>query len=84
MAAEEQINYLRTTKKPKSMKVVDWIRRMKTINNYLPFIGDNVERLSEANLIRNCITPNIPFSWKKDFKLGKGHLLLDITEAAVD
>ena len=61
MAVEEQINYLRTTKKPKSMPVKDWIRRMKTINNHLPFMGDDVERLSEAMVIQNCITPNIPF-----------------------
>ena len=45
-------------------------------------MGDDVDRLTEAELIRNCITPNIPFSWKKDFKLGEGHLLLDATKAA--
>ena len=70
MAAEDQIEYLRTTKKPKSLPVKEWIRRMKTINNYLPFMADAVRRLTEEELIRNCITPNIPFPWKKDFKLG--------------
>ena len=45
-------------------------------------MGDDVHRLTEVELIQNCITPNISFSWKKGFKLGEGHLLLDATEAA--
>ena len=64
------------------MDVKSWIRRMKTINNYIPYMGRNVNRFTEEQLVRYCITPNIPHTWKKDFKLGGGHMLQNTNEAA--
>ena len=74
-AAENQAEYLRTAKKPKDMGLKVWIQLMRIINNYLPCIGQTVARFSKEQLVRHCITPNIPNSWKKDFELGGGHLL---------
>ena len=64
------------------MDVKAWIRRMKTINNYIPYMGRNVNRFAEEELVRYWITPNIPHTWKKDFKLGGGHMLQNTIEAA--
>ena len=79
---DNQQEYLRTAKKPERTDVKPWIRRMKTINNYIPYMGINVSRFTEEQLVRYCITPNIPLTWRKDFKLGRSHMLQSTNKAA--
>ena len=44
------------------------------MNIYLGQIaGLAKKKVSDKRLIRNGIAPNIPSSWKKDFKLKEGH-----------
>jgi len=69
-AAKNQAEYLRSAKKPKDVDVKVWIRQMRTINNYLPYMVQNVPMFTEDQPVRHYITPSIPNSWKKDFKLG--------------
>mmetsp|Transcript_57964 Transcript_57964/g.67648 ORF Transcript_57964/g.67648 Transcript_57964/m.67648 type:complete len:302 (+) Transcript_57964:88-993(+) len=69
-AGEEQLLYLRETKKPSELKVQSWIRRMKAINAYLPSLGETA--LTELELVR-IITQRIPRAWRTQFKLSEGH-----------
>ena len=54
------------------MSVKDWIKRIKVINGYLPLMEVGAVKFTEEELIRYVIKPNIPRSWMKDFKIGKG------------
>eukprot|EP00957_Ditylum_brightwellii_P005549 425489-Ditylum_brightwellii.AAC.1 len=40
-AAENQVQFLRNTKKPRKLKVKQWIKRMQAINSYLPTMEQN-------------------------------------------
>ena len=54
------------------MTVKDWIKRIKVINGYFPLMKLGAVKFTEEELIRYVIKPNIPRSWVKDFKIGKG------------
>ena len=69
-AGEEQLIYLRETKKPPELNVQAWLRKMKAINAYLPALGETA--LTEIELVR-IITKNIPRAWRTQFKLSDGH-----------
>ena len=43
------------------------------MNMYLGQIAGATKKYSDKIIIRNFIAPNIPSSWKKDFKLKEGH-----------
>ena len=82
-AYDDQREYLRTTSKPRDMKAKDWVMCMKVINSYLKLLAANGRKFTEEQLVKNCITPNIPKAWKKDFKLGRGNLCTTCQDALV-
>ena len=69
-AYNNQREFLWTMNKPRDMKVKDWVMCMKVINVYLELLSSAGKKFTEEKLVKNCITPNIPKVWKKDFKLG--------------
>ena len=71
-AYEEQYQYLCETKKPRDMKVSDWIDRLEVINERLPLIDRSADKLSERETIRKVISPNIPRAWERDYLLKEG------------
>ena len=71
-AYDDQREYLRSTKKPQNLTVKNWIKRIKVINGYLPLLEVGGEKFTEEGLIRYVTKPNIPKSWVKDFKIGRG------------
>ena len=79
-AFDDQREYLRSTKKTQNMTVRDWIKRIKVINGYLPLMELGAMKFTEEELIRYLIKPNIPRSWVKDFKIGKGLTMTSILE----
>ena len=76
-----QLEYLRSTKKPREMKVRRWVRRVKTINTYLELLDPTRARLTDRQIVEYVIAPNIPHSWSKDFRLAKGHLATTTRDA---
>ena len=73
-ACENLKEYLERTKKPKTMKVRQWVRRVRHLNLYLKILsGGKGANFDEKELSRKCIAPNIPMAWSKDFRLKEGH-----------
>ena len=77
-AYEDQKEHIWSTEKPKGMKAKEWVRRMKVINSYLPYMQHGGAKFSNAQLVKHCVAPNVPKSWKKDFRIGRGHLLTSV------
>ena len=73
-AHENMVDYLKDTKKPNNMSIKGWLMRMQAINTYLPFLesGGDGDQLTERELVK-YISKNIPRSWKKDYKIARGH-----------
>ena len=71
-AHDDQVEYLKDTRKPHDMDASKWIQRMKTINSYLPTLKDGASSLTEIQLVK-IITKNVPKAWKTQFKLADGH-----------
>ena len=71
-AAEDQIEYLRTTKKPKDLTSKNWIRRLRSINRYLPYMQHGQQRLGNNELAR-IVSETLPRTWRKDFRLARGN-----------
>jgi len=59
-ALDNQIEYLKETKKPEKMSVKQWINRIKNINSYLPLMALEFVPLTEKQLITEVISKNIP------------------------
>ena len=73
-ACENLKEYLERTKKPKTMKVRQWVQRIRHLNLYLQILsGTKGDHFEEKDLSRKCIAPNIPVAWTKDFRLREGH-----------
>ena len=62
------------------MKVKDWVRRVCHLNIYLRTLsgGQAGRFFGDRELNRKSITPNIPVSWTKDYRLHRGHELNQI------
>ena len=60
-AYEPHFDYLKEAKKPQNMTVKKWLARIKSINNYLPFLkeGKRGETLSKRVLVK-IISRNVP------------------------
>eukprot|EP00957_Ditylum_brightwellii_P123746 9433731-Ditylum_brightwellii.AAC.1 len=71
-AAENQVQYLQNTKKPRRLKVKQWIKRMQAINSYLPLMEQIRQKLTEIQLIKWCIAPNLPPCWRAEFAMVDG------------
>eukprot|EP00957_Ditylum_brightwellii_P054563 4134435-Ditylum_brightwellii.AAC.1 len=77
-AAENQVQFLQNTKKPRKLKVKQWIKRMQAINSYLPQMEWNQRKLTETQLIKWCIAPNLPPPWKLEFAMADGPYLTNM------
>eukprot|EP00957_Ditylum_brightwellii_P146690 11166290-Ditylum_brightwellii.AAC.1 len=77
-AAELQEQYLKNTNKPFKLGVKEWIKRMQTINSYLPSMKTGRQRMTEQNLIKWCIAPNLPPRWPEKFALADGPYLTNM------
>ena len=62
------------------MTVKDWIETIKVINGYLPLMEVGATKFIKEELIKCVIKPNIPRSWVKDFKIGKGKIMTSTLE----
>ena len=71
-AVENQVQYLKRTKKPRSVEVKRWIKRMRLINSFLPKMEANTNAMTEIVLIKECIRPNIPNHWMEKFEMQGG------------
>ena len=60
--------YLERTKKPRSISVRNWIRRMKLMNSYLPLLVDRVTALNKETLLEECVITNFPEVWLQKFE----------------
>ena len=59
-AFEVTKEYLQDTKKPRSQKIENYIRRVKTVNNYIPLMKEGAQKLTEKELIKTVILKTIP------------------------
>ena len=82
-AYSNQREWLRSARKPRSLKAGKWVRRLKTINNYLTVMDPDRQPYTEQQLVEYCIAPNIPHEWALNFRLARGHLS-QTTRDAVD
>ena len=78
--AEDTINYLKRTKKPRDLCVKKWIKRMRLINSYVPQMENGAVLLTEQELIKECIRPNYPRKWQKDFEMYGGKEKVTVKE----
>ena len=59
-AVEVTKEYLQDTTKRRSHKVENYIRRVKTVNNYIPLMKEGAQKLTEKELIKTVILKTIP------------------------
>ena len=56
--------YMMNTNKPRNMTVEKYVRRVQTINNYIPWMDIGAVPLTERELIRSVLMRKIPSSWR--------------------
>ena len=54
-AIEDLKTYLQNQKKPRNMRIDNYIRRVKTLNNYIPLMDNGAIKLTERELIRQVV-----------------------------
>ena len=59
-AYDNQVEYLKKTKKPRKMSVDEWLKKVQNINFALPYIDMDEEKLSTKELIKEVVLPNVP------------------------
>ena len=79
-AVEITKEYLQDTKKPRSQKIENYIRRVKTVNNYIPLIKTGSQKLTESELIKTVILKKIPNKWLQDLRRANNHNLATLEE----
>ena len=79
-AVENTKEYLQNTKKPRSQKIENYIRRVKTVNNYIPLMKNGAQKLTERELIKTVILKTIPNRWLQDLKRANNHNLVTLEE----
>ena len=79
-----QKDYLKSTPKPETMTVKQWINRLKNMNSYLPLMQQDGRAITKEYLITEVISKNIHAAWVKDFKLAKLHLKCRIRDVMTD
>ena len=67
-AFDNQMEYLKKTKKPKKLSVDKWLKRIRNINGALPYINMDEDKMSDRTLIRDVIMPNVPPSVKYNLR----------------
>ena len=68
-AFKYQVKYLRKTKKPKNVTLKCWMKRVRTLNSYLPLLKAGEKRLTEEYLLEEVILENIPARWQRECDL---------------
>ena len=79
-AYNDQVKYLRDTRKPRDINVTSWTRQLKTINSYLELMKKGGKAFTEEELIRQVIAKNAPRVWIDNFKLACGHKCLTVVD----
>ena len=68
-AFKYQVKYLRKTKKPRNLTLKSWMKRVKSLNSYLPLLKAGEKRLPEEYLLEEVILENIPSRWQRECDL---------------
>ena len=79
-AVEITKEYLQDTKKPRSQKIENYIRRVKTVNNYIPLMKNGAQKFTERELIKTIILETIPNKCLQDLKRANNHNLATLEE----
>ena len=79
-AVEVTKEYLQDTKKPRSQKIESYIRWIKTVNNYIPLMKEEAQKLTERELIKTVILETTPNKWLQVLKRANNHNLSTIEE----
>ena len=74
-AHDNQIEYLRTAKKPRKLSVEQWMRRIQNINLHLVNMEKGAKLLTDRELIKEVIIPNLPVHVKYQLKMQGGSSL---------
>ena len=74
-AYDNQIEYLKTTKKPKKLSADEWMRRIQNINLHLVNMEEDAQMLTDKEIIKEIITPDIPIGIKYQVKIQGGSSL---------
>ena len=62
-AFKHQVKYLRKIEKPKNLTLKSWMKRVRTLNSYLPLLKAGEKLLTEVYLLDEVILENIPVHW---------------------
>ena len=74
-AHDKQVEYLKATKKPRKLTVDEWLRRIRNINTQLENMDREETKLTDKELIKEVILPNVPASIKVQLKMQGGRML---------
>ena len=74
-AYDNQMEYLKTTKKPRKLSVDDWMRRIQNINLHMVNMEQGATLLDDRTLIKEIIIPNLPVGIKYQLKMQGGSAL---------
>ena len=74
-AYDNQVEYLKTTKKPRKISVDKWMRRIQNINLHLANTENEATMLTDRKLIKQIIIPNLPMNIKYQLKMQGGSTL---------
>ena len=55
------------------MRIENYIRRVKTLNNYIPFMDNGAIKLTERQMIRQVALKGIPVTWNLSLKRSNNH-----------
>ena len=79
-AIEDLKTYLRNTKKPRKMRIDNYIRRIKTLSNYILLMDNGAIKLTEREMIKQAVLKGIPVTWSLDFKRENNHNCTTLTD----
>ena len=66
-AVNIMLAYMKETKKPGFLSSRKWLLLLSEWNNLRSKLDPNTNVLSEEDIIRECVVPNMPNEWLKDF-----------------
>ena len=72
---EDLKTYLQNQKKPRNMRIDNYIRSVKTLNNYIPLMDNGAIKLTEREMIRQVVLKGIPVTWNLNLKRANNHNL---------
>ena len=72
-AIKDLKTYLQNQKNPRNIRIDNYIQRVKTLNNYIPFIDNGTIKLTEREMIRQVMLKGIPVTWYLNLKRASNH-----------